>query len=71
MLRTIAVLAVVGMVGWLVFRVVFGIAGGLIAALLSLAWLALKVALFVGLCYWLLTVFAPDTAKKVRESVKL
>ena len=34
-------------------------------------WLALKVMLVVGLVYWLLTVFSPETAQKLRESVKL
>jgi uncharacterized membrane protein len=71
MFRTVAVLAVVAVVGWIALKLVFGVAGGLIGVLISLAWLALKVLLFVGLVYWLLTVFSPETAQKLRNSVKL
>jgi hypothetical protein len=71
MFRTVAVLAAVAVVGWIAIQLVFGVAGSLIGLLLSLAWLALKVMLVVGLVYWLLTVFSPETAQKLRQSVKL
>jgi hypothetical protein len=71
MFRTVAVLAAVAVVGWIVLQLVLGVAGGLIGLLISLAWLALKVMLVVGLIYWLLTVFSPETAQKLRDSVKL
>jgi uncharacterized membrane protein len=71
MFRTVAVLAAVAVVGWITLKLVFGVAGGLIGLLISLAWLALKVMLVVGLIYWLLTVFSPETAQKLRDSVKL
>jgi hypothetical protein len=71
MFRTVAVLAVVAVVGWITLKLVFGVAGGLIGLLISLAWLGLKITLVVGLIYWLLTVFSPETAQKLRDSVKL
>ena len=71
MFRTVAVLAVVAVVGWIALKLMLGVAGGLIGVLISLAWLALKVMLFVGLIYWLLTVFSPETAQKLRDAVKL
>ena len=71
MFRTVAVLAVVAVVGWIALKVALGVAGGLIGVLISLAWLALKVMLVVGLIYWLLSVFSPETAQKLRDSVKL
>jgi hypothetical protein len=71
MFRTVAVLAVVSVVGWIALKLVFGVAGGIIGLLISLAWLALKVLLVVGLVYWLLSVFSPETAQKLRDSVKL
>ena len=71
MLRTVAVLAAVAVVGWIALKLVFGVAGGLIGLLISLAWLGLKITLVVGLIYWLLTVFSPETAQKLRDSVKL
>ncbi|HEX4381445.1 MAG TPA: hypothetical protein VH083_00770 [Myxococcales bacterium] len=51
-------------------KVLFGVTGGIIGLLLSLAWLALKVLLVVGLVYWLLTVFSPDTAKKMKDVMR-
>ncbi len=71
MFRTVAVLAAVAVVGWIALKLVFGVAGGLIGLLISLAWLGLKITLVVGLIYWLLTVFSPETAQKLRDSVKL
>jgi hypothetical protein len=70
MFRTIFTIAFVGLCAWVAIRLVFGVAGGILGLLLSLAWLALKVALVVGLIYWLLTVFSPETAKKMRDAMK-
>ena len=58
----------IGLLGVLV--IVFGVAGGLLGLLISLAWFALKVALVVGLVYWLLTVFSPETARKMRDVLR-
>jgi hypothetical protein len=69
-MRTVAFLAVVALVGWVAIKVVFGVAGGIVGLLISLAWLLLKLLLVVGLIYWLLTVFSPETAKKVRDSMR-
>ena len=55
---------------WLAIKIVFGFAGSLIGLLLSLAFFALKVALVVGLVYWLLTVFSPETARKMRDALR-
>ena len=70
MIRTAATLALVVLAAWVAIRLLFGFAGGLIGLLLSLAFFALKVLLVVGLVYWLLTVFSPDTAKKVRDTFR-
>jgi len=70
MIRTAATIAVVVVAAWLAIRILFGFAGGLLGLLLSLAWFALKVLLVVGLVYWLLTVFSPETAKKVRDTFR-
>jgi len=69
-MRTVASVAVVLLIGWIAMKVVFGFAGGIIGLLLALAWFALKVLLVAGLVYWLLTVFSPETAKKVRDTVR-
>ncbi len=70
MLRTIGTLAVVALVGYVAFQLLFGVVGSLLGLLLALAWFALKVLLFVGVIYWLLTVFSPDTARRIRDSMK-
>ena len=70
MIRTAATIAVIGLVAFVVLKLVFGVAGSLLGLLIGLAWFALKVALVVGLVYWLLTVFSPETAKKVRDSLR-
>ena len=69
-MRTAASIAIVGLVCWVAIKIVFGVTGGIIGLLLSLAWLLLKVLLVVGLVYWLLTVFSPETARKMRDAIK-
>ena len=70
MIRTVATIAIVGIVAWVAIRIVFGVAGGLLGLLLSLALFLLKIALVVGLVYWLLTVFSPETARKMRDALR-
>jgi uncharacterized membrane protein len=70
MLRTAASIAIVGIICWVAIKIVFGVTGGIIGLLLSLAWLLLKILLVVGLVYWLLTVFSPETARKMRDATR-
>jgi hypothetical protein len=70
MIRTAASVAIVGLICWVAIKIVFGVTGGIIGLLLSLAWLLLKIMLVVGLVYWLLTVFSPETARKMRDALK-
>lgn len=69
-MRTFATVAIVALIGWIAIKVVFGVAGGLVGLLLSLAWLVLKVVLIVGIVYWMLTVFSPETARKMKDALK-
>jgi hypothetical protein len=70
MIRAAFRFAVVALIAWFAIRVVFGFAGGVMGLLLALAWLALKVLLVVGIVYWVISVFSPETAAKVRSSWK-
>jgi len=70
MIRTVASIAAIGLIAWIAFKIIFGVAGGLLGLLFSLAMFILKVALVVGLVYWLLTVFSPETARKVRDAIR-
>ncbi len=69
-MRTAASIAFVVLIGYVAIKIVFGVAGGLLGLLLSIAWLALKVALVVGIVYWLLSVFSPETAEKMKNVFK-
>ena len=71
MFRTVATVAVVALVGFSLLRLVFGVMGGVLGLMFTLAFLALKVLLFVGLVYFILSMVAPDTARKVRGAVGL
>lgn len=68
-MRTAGTLAVVALAGWVAFRIVFGVAGGIIGLLLGLAWFALKLLLVLGAAYYVLTLIAPDTAAKMKGKV--
>ena len=70
MIRTVASIAAIGLIAWIAIKIVFGVAGGLLGLLISLALFVLKVALVVGLVYWLLTVFSPETARKMRDALR-
>ncbi|TMA16498.1 MAG: hypothetical protein E6J66_00585 [Deltaproteobacteria bacterium] len=70
MIRTAATIAVVALIGWIALRILFGFAGGVLGLLISLAVFVLKIALVVGLVYWLLTIFSPETAKKMRDALR-
>jgi uncharacterized membrane protein len=70
MIRTVAAVAVLGLIAWIALKLVLGVAGGLLGLLITLFWFVLKVALVVGLIYWLLTVFSPETARKMREALR-
>ncbi len=69
-MRTAASIAFVVLIGYVAIKIVFGVAGGLLGLLLSIAWLALKIALVVGIVYWLLSVFSPETAEKMKNAFK-
>ncbi len=68
-MRFAATFAVIAVVTWVAFKLVFGVAGGIIGLLLALAWFALKLLLLVGAVYFVLTLVAPDFARKLRERI--
>ncbi len=70
MIRTVASIAAIGLIAWIAIKIIFGVAGGVLGLLISLALFILKVALVVGLVYWLLTVFSPETARKMRDALR-
>ena len=71
MFRTAATIAVVAFVGFAIFKVVFGVMGGFIGLLFGLAFLVFKALVLAGIIYFVLSMVAPDTARKVRVAVGL
>ena len=69
-MRTFAAVAIISLLGWIAVKIVFGVAGGIVGLLLSIAWLALKILLVAGIVYWVISVFSPETARKMKDAIK-
>lgn len=69
-MRTFAAVAIISLLGWIAIKIVFGVAGGIVGLLLSIAWLALKILLVAGIVYWVISVFSPETARKMKDAIK-
>lgn len=69
MFRTAATLALVALVALVAIRIVAGVAGGILGMLLGIAWLLFKLLIAAAIVYFVLTIVAPDTARKVRERI--
>lgn len=67
MLRTIFMIGLIAFAGLFVLKVFFGILGGLFGLIFGLLSLAIPIALVGLVIYLLLKVFAPDTAKDLRD----
>ncbi len=67
MFRTAATLALVALVALVAIRIVAGVAGGILGLLLGVAWLFVKLLIVAGIVYFVLTLVAPETARKVRD----
>lgn len=69
MLRTLFTIGLVALIGLVVLKLVFGLLGPLVGLLLWLLFLALKIALVLLVGYFVIRVFSPATAERIRESV--
>ena len=67
MLRTIFMIGLIAFAGLFVLRFFFGILGGLFSIFFALLGMAIPVALLGLVIYVALRVFAPDTAKDLRD----
>ena len=63
MVRVAATLAVVGVVAFVIFRSVIGMAFGLLG-------IAFKLGILLAIGYLVLSLFSPESARKVREQVR-
>lgn len=67
MLRTIFVIGLLAFVGLFALKLVFGILGGLFGIFFALLGMAIPVLIIGSIIYVLMLVFAPDTARGMRE----
>jgi hypothetical protein len=67
MLRTIFIIGLLAFVGLFALKLVFGILGGLFGIFFALLGLAIPVLIVGALIYALMLVFAPETARGVKE----
>ena len=69
MLRNAFAIAVAVVIGACVLKLVTGVVGWIFGLLLGFAWVALRILVFVGAAYFVLSIISTDTARKVRERV--
>lgn len=67
MLRTVFTLGLLALVGLFALKLVFGILGGIFGLFFALLGLAIPVLLIGALIYVVMLVFAPETARGMRE----
>ena len=67
MLRTIFLTGLFAVLGFMLLSFVFKIAVGLFGVMLGLLFLALKLAAIGFVIYLIVRIFAPDTARRMKE----
>ena len=67
MLRTIFFTGLFAVLGFMALSFVFKIFLGLVGVLIGLLFVALKIAAVVFVIYLIIRIFAPDTARRMRE----
>jgi hypothetical protein len=67
MLRTIFMIGILALVGLFALKLFFGILGGLFGILFGLIALAIPVLILGAIIYVVLLVFAPETARGMKE----
>jgi hypothetical protein len=67
MLRTVFTIGLFAVLGLLALKLVFGIFGPLMALFIGLLILALKIAFFGFLVYFVIRLVSPGTAQKLRD----
>src|SRR5690606_14218473 len=70
MLRTLFTIGLVALIGQEVLKLAFGLLGPRVALLLWLLWVALQVALVLVVGYFVIRVFSPSTADRIRDTVR-
>lgn len=67
MLATIFMIGLLALAGLFLLKLTFGIMGGLFAVFFWLLWKAIPILMIGAVIYVLIRVFAPETAKDLRD----
>jgi uncharacterized membrane protein len=67
MLRTVFMIGLIAFAGLFLLKLFFGILGGLFGILFALLGMAIPVLILGLIVYFVLKIFAPDTAKDLRD----
>jgi hypothetical protein len=67
MLATIFMIGLLALAGLFLLKLTFGILGGVFAIFFWLLWKAIPIMLLGLVIYFLLRIFAPETAKDLRD----
>jgi uncharacterized membrane protein len=67
MLRTVFMIGLIAFAGLFLLKLFFGILGGLFGILFALIGMAIPVLILGLIVYFVLKIFAPDTAKELRD----
>lgn len=67
MLRTVFMIGLIALAGLFLLKISFGILGGLFGLLFALIGMAIPVLLLGLVVYIVLKIFAPETAKELRD----
>jgi hypothetical protein len=67
MLRTIFSIGLVAILGLIAFKFIFGIFGFAVGIFVSLFFVALKIAFFLAIIYFIIRIVSPETARRLRE----
>jgi hypothetical protein len=67
MLRTVLTIGIFAMLGLFALKLVFGILPALLGTLAFFLGLAIKIAIFGAIVYFIIRIVSPDTARRLRS----
>lgn len=69
MFRTVFAVGAMAIAGLIALKLIFGVFGFLVGGFFFLFFIALKIALIGAVVYFVIRIFSPKTAEKIKENV--
>jgi hypothetical protein len=69
MVRTVFGVGVMAIIGIVALKLIFGVFGALVGLFFVLLIMAIKIAIFGAIIYFIIRIFSPDSARKIRETI--